>query len=234
MKKNERLEITLCGRAVASFENEADLMRTAAARITEWDAEAQKHANRSVELALAIGATLLAVKGKLPHGAFMLWVSQNCGSVSHTTATRYMALAEAAARRFALGEAADDPAAGEEAQKAVADQAAETERHFERSLSRLYLDWGIVSRPKGEHSWGGDRREVAAENGNKVGRPAKNPDLSEDARKSWTLALESFRKMPDTSYRFVPLGVAEGVIAELNAVCDKLAARIAELKKAEE
>lgn len=177
MKKEHRLEITLCGRVVADFTDERDMMETAAARITEWDAMAKRHAEQSVQLALAIGAVLLAVKGKVPHGTFLLWVSQNCGHISERTARKYMLLAATAARRQELEESAGGASTDEE-RKELAIATTDAERHYERSLSQLYLDWGIVRRPEG---WGGRRNEKAAENGHAVGRPSKgSPTVEEE------------------------------------------------------
>ena len=146
--KNERLEITLCGRAVADFRDEADLMKGAAARVAELDAMARRAASEAVSAALAAGAILLAVRDRLPHGTFLLWVSTNCNSVSSRTAQNYMRLAEAAAN---------------EAQEGVADGAPRA-LIGDRSLTQLYQDYGIVRR-EASASWGG-RREGA-------GRPAK-------------------------------------------------------------
>ena len=163
MKKKEKLEVTLCGRAVAVFGDEADLMKIAPARICEWDAIARDHASKTIDLALAAGALLLAVKSRLPHGTFLLWFSQNCGSVSERTARNYMALAERRQREF---EGADRPLltdGGESAAAAPVD---------ERSLTDLYREYGIVRRDP-ESNWGGDRRKEAAKNGKTVGRKPK-------------------------------------------------------------
>lgn len=164
MKTGHKLEITLCGRVAASFRDEKDLMETAAARITEWDAIAKHHASQAVQLALSIGAVLIAVRDRLPHGAFMAWVSTRCGGVSYQTARNYMRLAEAA---IAQGGA---PAGGPdgdgeiiEGEATVGDAPAAPSSSVprpssfqidERSLSQLYLDYGIVRRPQ---KWGGAR-----------------------------------------------------------------------------
>ena len=160
MKDGPKLEIVLAGQAVAAFRDERDLMETAPARIAEWDALAKRHAADAARLALAIGGTLLAVRKKLPHGAFMAWVATNCGSVSHKTATNYMRLAAARAAADQLEEGGD--AEGAEAAKA--------ERDFGQTLTKLYVDYGVL-KPRKE--WGGDRGEKAAANGHSVGRPAK-------------------------------------------------------------
>lgn len=208
-KTGQKLEITLCGKVVADFRDEKDLLDMAAARVTEWDSQAKHHARQAVNLALAAGAVLLAVRDRLPHGAFLAWVATNCGSVTPRTAQNYMRLAERAAAEF-------EASGGGGAPKALIG---------DRSLTDLYRDYGIVGREASE-KWGGAREGA--------GRKAAAPDPREDAEKSWTLALVRFRDMPDTSYRFVPLNVAEGVIAELGAVCEKLKARVAELRNASE
>ena len=159
---SSKLEIVLAGQAVAAFRDERDLMETAPARIAEWDALAKRHAADAARLALAIGGTLLAVREKLPHGAFMAWVATNCGSVSYKTADRYMRLAAARA-------AADQLEGGGDAEGA---EAAKAERDFGQTLTKLYVDYGVL---KPRREWGGDRREAAAANGNAVGRPAKDP-----------------------------------------------------------
>ena len=208
--EESRLEITLAGRALATFRDERDLMDTAAARVSELDAMARRAASEAVRCALAAGAILLAVKGRLPHGAFLLWLSQNCGSVSERTAQKYMALAE---RTQAEAEAL--PADGDGPKALIGD----------RSLTDLYRDYGIVRR-EASASWGGAREGA--------GRPAANPDPAADAVKVWTLAAEGFRRITPTSYRFLPLREAEGLMVELDAVRDRLRARIAELKSSAE
>ena len=160
MNNGSKLEIVLAGRAVAAFRDERDLMETAPARIAEWDALAKRHAADAARLALAIGGTLLAVREKLPHGAFMAWVATNCGSVSHETANRYMRLAAARAAADQLEEGGDAEGAG----------AAKAERDFGQALTKLYIDYGVL---KPRKKWGGDRSEKAAANGKTVGRPAK-------------------------------------------------------------
>ena len=205
----ERLEITLAGRSLATFRDERDLMDTAAARVSELDAMARRAASEAVRCALAAGAILLAVKGRLPHGAFLLWLSQNCGSVSERTAQKYMALAE---RTQAEAEALPT----DDGPKALIG---------DRSLTDLYRDYGIVRR-EASASWGGAREGA--------GRPAANPDPAADAVKVWTLAAEGFRRITPTSYRFLPLREAEGLMVELDAVRDRLRARIAELKSSAE
>ena len=146
----ERLEITLAGRSLATFRDERDLMDTAAARVSELDAMARRAASEAVRCALAAGAILLAVKGRLPHGAFLLWLSQNCGSVSERTAQKYMALAE---RTQAEAEALPT----DDGPKALIG---------DRSLTDLYRDYGIVRR-EASAKWGGAREGA--------GRPAKDP-----------------------------------------------------------
>ena len=197
----------------------------AAERIRRHLAAADILGRISLAHAVAAGWELACQKAQIGWGGWERWCRQELG-FSKDTAERYIGLFRktVGAAREAIGIADESPLTRDEVEKATAAVDATT-------ATGAMVELGIVRRNP-DH--GGDRRKEAAANGKKVGRPTKNPDLSEDARKSWTLALESFRKMPDTSYRFVPLGVAEGVIAELNAVCDKLAARIAELKKAEE
>ena len=147
---DNRLEITLCGRAVADFRDEADLLKTAAARVAELDAMARRAASEAVRCALSAGAILLAVRDRLPHGAFLAWVATNCGSVSRQTANNYMRLAEMAAK---------------DAPEGVADGAPKA-LIGDRSLTQLYQDYGIVRR-EASASWGG-KREGA-------GRPPANP-----------------------------------------------------------
>ena len=204
MKKKERLEVTLCGRAVADFRDEADLMKTAAARVAELDATARRAASEAVRCALSAGAILLAVRDRLPHGAFLAWVATNCGSVTPRTAQKYMRVAETAAKEAPEGVAA-----------LIGD----------RSLTQLYQDYGIVRR-EASASWGGAR--------DGAGRAPANPDPAADAVKVWTLAAEGFRRITPTSYRFLPLREAEGLMVELDAVRDRLRARIDELKNAAE
>lgn len=65
----------------------------AAAREINAAHEAVEHALRDVLAhARAAGERLLAVKGVLPHGAFMPWVAANC-AFAHRTATLYMRVA---------------------------------------------------------------------------------------------------------------------------------------------
>ena len=160
MNNGSKLEIVLAGQAVAAFRDERDLMETAPARIAEWDALAKRHAADAARLALAIGGTLLAVREKLPHGAFMAWVATNCGSVTVRTAQNYMRLAAARA-------AADQLEGGGDAEGA---EAAKAEQDFGQTLTKLYIDYGVL---KPRKKWGGDRSEKAAANGHTVGRPAK-------------------------------------------------------------
>ncbi len=207
--KNDKLEITLCGRTVADFTDEADLLKSAPARVAELDAMARRAATEAVRCALSAGAILLAVRDRLPHGTFLLWISTNCGSVSSRTAQRYMALAEAAAN---------------EAREGVADGAPRA-LIGDRSLTDLYRDYGIV-RKEASASWGGAREGA--------GRPPANPDPAADAVKVWTLAAEGFRRITPTSYRFLPLREAEGLMVELDAVRDRLRARIDELRASRE
>lgn len=237
MKKEHKLEITLCGRVAASFRDEKDLMETAAARITEWDAEARQHANRAVELALAIGATLLAVKEKLPHGTFLLWVSQNCGGLSERTAQKYMKAAAQAARCHELAESAGAAPTDEE-REALAAEATDTERHYERSLSQIYRDWGIV---KCRKDWGGPRagagRKAAAE-------PTVEEELDEIANAEgllWAQARDAigtlsrldgekdvFRRLDGEH-----LAVAAGSLADLSRKAgEALKSRLAEMEVA--
>lgn len=162
--EESRLEITLAGRALATFRDERDLMDTAAARVSELDAMARRAASEAVRCALAAGAILLAVKGRLPHGAFLLWLSQNCASVTYKTATNYMRLAE---RTQAEAEALPD---GDGPKALIGD----------RSLTDLYRDYGIVRR-EASAKWGGPRegsgrkpKDPAAE----VAAAAGDPDLN--------------------------------------------------------
>ncbi len=160
-----RLEITLAGRALATFRDERDLMDTAAARVSELDARARRAASEAVRCALAAGAILLAVKGRLPHGAFLLWLSQNCGSVTDRTAQNYMRLAERA-----KAEAEALPADGDGPKALIGD----------RSLTDLYRDYGIV-RKEASASWGGAREGAGRKTKNpaaEVAAAAGDPDLN--------------------------------------------------------
>ena len=114
----------------------------AAARVSELDARARHAAKEAVACALAAGAYLLAVKSRLPHGGFLLWLAQNCGSVSHKTATKYMRLAEMAAEEVTI-DMGDD---GRPLPAPVGD----------KSLTQLYEDYGIV-RKEASEKWGGAR-----------------------------------------------------------------------------
>jgi hypothetical protein len=162
--KNDKLEITLCGRTVADFTDEADLLKSAPARVAELDAMARRAATEAVRCALSAGAILLAVRDRLPHGTFLLWISTNCGSVSSRTAQRYMALAEAAAN---------------EAREGVADGAPRA-LIGDRSLTDLYRDYGIV-RKEASASWGGAREGAGRKTKNpaaEVAAAAGDPDLN--------------------------------------------------------
>lgn len=139
-KTGQKLEITLCGKVVADFRDEKDLLDMAAARVTEWDSQAKHHARQAVNMALAAGAVLLAVRDRLPHGAFLAWVATNCGNISERTARRYMDLAERAAAEF-------EASGGGGAPKALIG---------DRSLTDLYRDYGIV-RKEASEKWGGAR-----------------------------------------------------------------------------
>ena len=166
MKEEHKLEIMLCGRVAASFRDEKDLMETAPARITEWNAMAKRHAEQAVQLALSIGAVLIAVRDRLPHGAFMAWVSTRCGSVSYSTARNYMRLAEAAiaqgGAQGSIGNGAEGGADG-----GGQPDARQPEGLIgDRSLTDLYREWGIVRR-EGDGNWGGRRKGA--------GRPAHDP-----------------------------------------------------------
>ena len=114
---------------------ERELLASAPARVAELDARARRSAAEAVECALACGRLLLAVKGRMPHGAFLLWLARECPSVKERTAQRYMSVAA----QYGAG---------------AAGGAAQLE---ERTLTRLYRDYGIVRAPEG---WGG-RREGA-------------------------------------------------------------------------
>lgn len=139
---SEALEVIEIGGE--SFRTERELLDVAPARIAELDARARHAAKEAVGCAVAAGRLLLAVRDRLPHGAFLAWCATNCPSVSHRTATKYMRLAEAVAAQAAeQGSAAP-----------VAD---------DRSLVQLYQDYGIV-RHNPKH---GGAREGA-------GRPAKD------------------------------------------------------------
>ena len=96
------------------------------------------------------------------------------------------------------------------------------------SSLRLLKEAARAERPK----LGGSTKEAAEANGNQVGRPPKKVDPVEDAVKTWTLAMAGIRKIPDFSWKFLPLSEAEGVMVELDGVREKLKARIAELKAA--
>ena len=178
--EKSKVEVFAAGRLVESFKSEKELLSIAPARICEWDAMARKHARDAVRLALGTGALLLEVKSRLPHGAFLAWLSTSCRSVSVRTAQNYMALAEAAQRDCrALAGGPDGDGEIIEGEATVSDAPAAPSSSVprpssfqidERSLSQLYLDYGIVRRPP---KWGGDRRDKAAENGHTVGRPSK-------------------------------------------------------------
>ena len=114
-----------------AFRTERELLAAAPARVAELDARARACAAEAVKCALACGRLLLAVKGRMEHGAFLLWLSAECPSVKYRTAARYM---EVAARYDGDAQAA-----------------------AERTLTQLYRDYGIVKAPEG---WGG-RREGA-------------------------------------------------------------------------
>ena len=140
---SEALEVIEIGGE--SFRTERELLDVAPARIAELDARARHAAKEAVSCAVAAGRLLIAVRERLPHGAFLAWVAANCPSVTARTAQRYMRLAEAVGAQAAeQGSAAP-----------VAD---------DRSLVQLYQDYGIV-RHNPKH---GGVREGA-------GRPAKDP-----------------------------------------------------------
>lgn len=163
-KTGQKLEITLCGKVVADFRDEKDLLDMAAARVTEWDSQAKHHARQAVNMALAAGAVLLAVRDRLPHGTFLLWVSEHCGSVTPRTAQKYMLLAERAAAEF-------EASGGGGAPKALIG---------DRSLTDLYRDYGIVGREASE-KWGGAREGAGRKTkdaATEVAEAAKDPDLN--------------------------------------------------------
>lgn len=168
--EGRKFEVVLGGAPVASFSSEKELLAVAPARIAEWDAMARRSASEAVRLALSCGALLLAVKERLPHGAFLAWLSTNCGSVSRATAERYMAFAQARAAELAAAGAGGEGGSGAPRQLAAGID--------ERSLTRLYRDYGITRAPE---KWGGARpgagrpAKGAAE---EVEAAAKDPDLN--------------------------------------------------------
>ena len=161
--EKSKVEVFAAGRLVESFNSEKELLSIAPARICEWDAMARRHAADAVKLALATGALLLEVKSRLPHGAFLAWLSTSCGSVSVRTAQNYMALAEAAQRDCRAIEedvGSPDRRIAESSDGSTGDggrsdaTTGDVMSIDERSLSQLYLDYGIVRRPQ---KWGGAR-----------------------------------------------------------------------------
>lgn len=177
--EKSKVEVFAAGRLVESFRSEKELLAIAPARICEWDAMARKHASDAVRLALGTGALLLEVKSRLPHGAFLAWLSTSCGSVSQSTAYKYMALAEAAQRECRAIEedvGSPDRLIVESSDGSTGDggrsdgTTGDVMSIDERSLSQLYLDYGIVRRPQ---KWGGSRPNS--------GRPPKgSPTVEEE------------------------------------------------------
>ena len=163
-------------------------------RIGWYHALATQAAELSIMAALAAGIELHRAKAATEHGMFLGWVRANC-AFGHTTANKYMALAEQL-----LGEelphllAAEGPPALEGLALATKPEA--------KSLTQLYHDLGIC-RPGRV----GGRREGA-------GRPPANPDPTAELTealllanrfaadlRTWALADDGLGCLPDDALR---------------------------------
>ena len=197
------------------------------AALIRWHIEAANALGRmSLAHAIFAGWLLERQKVQVGYGGWGAWCEENL-DFSQDTADRYVALYRktVGAARTPAGIGAGQLVSAEELEAA-------TEAVDASTATGAMVELGILKRK--DDNWGGDRRKAAAENGKKVGRPAANPDPAADAVKVWTLAAEGFRRITPTSYRFLPLREAEGLMVELDAVRDRLRARIAELKSSAE
>lgn len=194
------MELTYQGKSLTQLLSSPYLITEAVPVVTELDILARDHAKEAVKSALIAGIILNAVKAQLPKGAWTGWLLANCPKLSKPTAYRYMALASALQNEI---EASEEVCVGE------------------KSLNLLYQEYGIV-RKETAATWGGSREGA--------GRPPANPDPAIDAVRVWTHAAEAYRRIPDTSYKFLPLREAEGMLVELDSVRARLKTRISELK----
>ena len=152
------------------------------------------------------------------------WLSAHCPDVNYKTAMGYRAAA--LGLREAAKLAADRPLLPLMGEKPLSDAEEEAARQrvmqvVATSSLRLLKEAGraLPAPPLG------GAREGA-------GRPkAPPPNPAEDAVKVWTLAADGLRRIPDASYRFLPLAAARGLLDEIEAVRARLRARVAELER---
>ena len=143
----------------------------AAERIRRHLAAADILGRISLAHAVAAGWELACQKARIGWGGWGRWCRQELG-FSQDTAERYIALFRetVGAAREAIGFADESPLTRDEVEKATAGME-------DKTATGAMVALGIIRR---DPNRGGDRRKEAAANGKKVGRPAKNPDLSED------------------------------------------------------
>ena len=152
------------------------------------------------------------------------WLSEHCPAVNYSTAMGYRAAA--LGLREAAKLAADRPLLPLMGEKPLSDAEEEAARQrvmgvIASSSLRLLKEAGraLPAPPLG------GAREGA-------GRPkAPPPNPADDAVKVWTLAADGLRRIPDASYRFLPLAAARGLLDEIEAVRARLRARVAELER---
>lgn len=188
-----------------------------AERVRKHLASSSLFGRLSLAHAITAGWLLYTQKIHTRYGLWQAWCRDELG-VSQKTADRYIGLfaATVGAAREKDGIPFENPVGERELEFA-------TYGMEDKSATGAMVELGIVRRNP-DH---GGAREGA-------GRPAANPDPAADAVKVWTLAAEGFRRITPTSYRFLPLREAEGIMVELDAVRDRLRARIAELKSSAE
>ena len=152
------------------------------------------------------------------------WLSAHCPGVNYSTAMGYRAAA--LGLREAAKLAADRPLLPLMGEKPLTDAEEEAARQrvmgvIAASSRRLLKEAGRALPPAPL----GGAREGA-------GRPkAPPPNPADDAVKVWTLAADGLRRIPDASYRFLPLAAARGLLDEIEAVRARLRARVAELER---
>lgn len=177
--------------------------------------KARAHGRICLAHLIAAGWELYIVKSRMRHGEWGAWC-RDCLRFSKDTADRYIEFFRrtVGAARDADGLPLADCVTQRELDFATADME-------DKSATQMMIELGIVRRNPNH----GGAREGA-------GRPPAEADPAKDATRVWAVAADAFRRIPETSYRFLPLDEARGVLGELDAVRARLRARIRELTDA--
>lgn len=121
----------------------------------------------SIAAGIMAGWELSRARAACDHGQWITWLENNT-EISRATAQNYM---EVYAKTLGAARAALPSPVPAETPPSAKEIAAASANVEARSLSALYAQLRLLKR---SDNHGGDRREAAAANGNKVGRPKKN------------------------------------------------------------